>query len=192
MAVAIIIAASIRWVDYPVAAMLLKTSKQGATAGTLLSGRNIVAGEMLVIVALALTHLWNGALPKWANTMLVACSASVMAYTLNDTILKAVFGRSNPAAFYHDHAGKFHLFGGDHLSSFPSGHMMLASAFLAVAFRAYSRTRIAIALLLPLGCVVLVLGDWHYVSDVLAGAFLGFTAGLITAELWAKDTAAAA
>lgn len=135
-------------------------------------------------MALAFTHIWNGGLPKPAKTLLVACSASVMAYTLNNSVLKVIIGRSNPATFYHGHAGKFNLFRGDELSSFPSGDMMLASAFLAVGFYVYFQVRTATLLLLLLGCLLLVMGDWHYVSDVLAGTYLGFTTGLMTAKLF--------
>lgn len=125
------VAGCIHWIDYPLAAKFLRSLKQGAAVGGLLSGRNIMAGEILVIMALAFTHIWNGDLAKPEKTLLVACSASVMAYTLNSSVLKVIFGRSNPAAFYHGHADRFNLFRGDELSSFPSGHMMLASAFLA-------------------------------------------------------------
>jgi len=31
---------------------------------------------------------------------------------------------------------------------------------------------------------VFVFGNWHYVSDVIAGLFVGVTAGLIVPALW--------
>jgi membrane-associated phospholipid phosphatase len=112
-----------------------------------------------------------------------------MAYTLNDLVLKIVFGRQGPTAFYGSHlAGTFHLFQGDGLSSFPSGHMTLAAAFLGVFFRVYSPARIPSLFLLMLGTVLLVVGDWHFISDVIAGTFFGFTAGLIAGELWVRHT----
>jgi membrane-associated phospholipid phosphatase len=87
---------------------------------------------------LATAHLGHGGLSKLPNTILVACSASVMAYTLNSTILKVIFGRPNPLAFrYKPMIGHFNFFRGDEFYSFPSGHMMLASAFLAVISCAY-------------------------------------------------------
>jgi len=186
LAAAIIIAACIRWVDYPISAMFLGNFQPGSPTGNILSGINIVTVQIVVIVVLGIANLWKGGLPKWANTLMVACTASVLAYTLNDTILKTVFGRPNPSTFYQFHPAKFNLFHGDEYCSFPSGHMMLATAFLAVVFVAYSRTWIAIAPLVLLGCVVLVRGEWHYASDVIAGTFLGFTFGLVIADLWAK------
>jgi membrane-associated phospholipid phosphatase len=190
---AIVSAACIRWVDYPMAAMYLYNWHPGSPTGNILSGMNIVTAQVLVIVALLVAKLWNGGLPKWADTLMIACTASVLAYLLNDAILKAIFGRPNPAAYYQDvHAQKFYLFHGNEYSSFPSGHMMLSAAFLAAVFYTYSRTLMVALLLMLLGCVVLVQGEWHYVSDVIAGAFLGFASGLVTAKLWNKNTQAGA
>lgn len=49
----------------------------------------------------------------------------------------------------------------------------------------YPRGRTAsMFLVVALGIVLLVVGDWHFVSDVIAGTPLSFTAGLIAGELW--------
>jgi membrane-associated phospholipid phosphatase len=29
-----------------------------------------------------------------------------------------------------------------------------------------------------------VVGDWHFISDVIAGTFLGVSAGFLAGELW--------
>jgi membrane-associated phospholipid phosphatase len=42
--------------------------------------------------------------------------------------------------------------------------------------------------LLGLGAVALLIGDWHFVSDVVAGAFVGGTAGFVAGELWDQHT----
>jgi membrane-associated phospholipid phosphatase len=189
LAVAIAIPVCIRWVDYPVASKFLHLSKQLGTVGKIFGGRTIVAGEFSIIAGLTLARIKIGSLPEMAKILLVACSTSVMAYTLNDFVLKIVFGRQSPAAYYESHqAGIFHLFRGDDLSSFPSGHMTLAAAFLGVFFRLYSRARVASLLLAILGSIVLIVGDWHFISDVIAGTFLGFTTGLIVGELWIMHT----
>lgn len=38
--------------------------------------------------------------------------------------------------------------------------------------------------LLVLAALLLVVGDWHFVSDVIAGSFVGLTAGLLAGEVW--------
>ena len=184
------IVACVRWIDYPVAIMFLNASKHAGPIGEIFGGRVLVAGELLLISVLAIFRLRNGNLPELAKICLVACTTSVMAYTLNYVVLKFVFGRQNPAAYYQSHiTGTFHLFRGDDGSSFPSGHMMLAAAFLGVFIRLYPRARIASLFLLVVAAVAMVAGDWHYVSDLIAGAFLGLTAGLMAGELWLRHIA---
>ena len=179
----------IRWVDYPVAASFLHASSGRGIIGYIFAGRVLVTAELSVVAALALVRLKIGSLPDMAKVLLVACSTSVMAYTLNDLVLKIVFGRQNPEAFYQSPLqGAVHFFQGADGSSFPSGHMMLAAAFLGVFSCIYPRLRIASLSLLIFGTVVLVVGDWHFVSDVIAGAFLGFAAGWLAGELWLRHT----
>jgi len=179
----------IRWVDYPVAAKFLHVSKEVGLIGKIFGGRVIVAGELLVIAVLALARIRIGNLPSIAKVLFVACSTSVLAYTLNDLVLKIVFGRQSPTAYYESHLdGTFHLFRGDDFSSFPSGHMILAAAFLGVFSRIYPRARTASLFLLLLGAILLVVGDWHFVSDVISGTFLGFLVGLIAGEMWVSRT----
>jgi membrane-associated phospholipid phosphatase len=192
LAVAAAIPACIHWVDYPVAAAFLHVSKHVGIIGRIFEGRILVSGELSLIAVLALVRIRIGRLPDMAKVLLVACSSSVMAYTLNDLVLKIIFGRQGPTAFYESHlAGVFHLFQGDGFSSFPSGHMTLAAAFLGVFFRIYPRARLASLCLLILGSLLLIIGDWHFISDVIAGMFLGFTAGLMAGELWIRHTRAA-
>jgi membrane-associated phospholipid phosphatase len=184
------IAACIHWLDYPVAAVFLNASKHVGLIGEIFGGRVLVAGELSLIFALTIVRIWNGNLPELAKAFLVGCSASVMAYTLNDVVLKILFGRLRPTTFYQSHIrGVFHLFRGDDASSFPSGHMVLATAFLGVFVRLYPRVRSASLLVLLLPAFAMVAGDWHFISDIIAGAFLGSTAGLMAGELWLRHIA---
>jgi membrane-associated phospholipid phosphatase len=38
--------------------------------------------------------------------------------------------------------------------------------------------------LLLIATVLLIAGDWHFVSDVIAGTFVGVSAGLLAGEVW--------
>ena len=62
--------------------------------------------------------------------------------------------------------------------------MVMATAFAVVIMRLYPRATPPLIALLCLGAFALLIGDWHFVSDVVAGAFEGWTAGLVAAELW--------
>jgi hypothetical protein len=35
----------------------------------------------------------------------------------------------------------------------------------------------------------LLVGDWHFLSDIIAGAFLGTSAGILAGEGWAAHSA---
>lgn len=88
---------------------------------------------------------------------------------------KFVFGRTNTRLWIVNRAsGDFHWFnGGGDYSSFPSGHMMVFTAFFAALWSFYPRYRsISVGFLLILA-FALVTTDYHFLSDVIAGAYLG-------------------
>jgi len=114
--------------------------------------------------------------------------------TFLKALVKMVFGRYWPETWYHnnpsllrDHAYGFHFFhAGKMYGSFPSGHAavtvaaMTAVAFLFPRFR-WAAVLVAIALMADL-----VLLDFHFVSDVVGGALLGY---LITDYCWRMGSA---
>jgi membrane-associated phospholipid phosphatase len=91
------------------------------------------------------------------------------------TLLKQLFGRMNTRFWlFHQGGREFHWFRGEeNYSGFPSGHMAVFTAFLASAWLFYPRQRpVWLGLMLLLG-VALIVTDYHFLSDVLAGAYLG-------------------
>ena len=107
-------------------------------------------------------------------------------YAFNDHILKTLFGVPNPAEVIQGARHAFNFFKGSENSSFPSGHMVLASAFAGV-FVTWYRSSIwifTVVLVLVLAAALLLVGDWHFASDVIAGAFLGISAGLLAGAAW--------
>jgi membrane-associated phospholipid phosphatase len=66
--------------------------------------------------------------------------------------------------------------------------MVMASAFAFAIIRLYPRTWLPLTALLCLGAILLVIGDFHFLSDVVAGAFVGGTAGFLAGELWRQHT----
>ena len=68
--------------------------------------------------------------------------------------------------------------------------MVLASAFAGVLMRLYRSGIAPLCVLLLLGAGLLLVGDWHFVSDIIAGAFFGTTAGLLAGELWVAHSSA--
>jgi hypothetical protein len=63
--------------------------------------------------------------------------------------------------------------------------MVLAGAFAGVLMRFYRASIWPLSALLVLAAGLLVVGDWHFLSDVIAGTFLGVSAGILAGEGWA-------
>jgi membrane-associated phospholipid phosphatase len=115
-----------------------------------------------------------------------ASAASILAYGCN-FLLKIAFGRPVPLTVLQmDGRPLFHFFQGDKHSSFPSGHMALMTAFACILWQSYPGIRPFLPLALCLAAAAIVLGNWHYVSDIVAGAAVGSGAGLATAKFKAR------
>ena len=116
------------------------------------------------------------------ETQFLQLAATVLpaAYIVK-TLLKFVFGRTDPRNWliYNDQL-TFHWF--KHLSgSFPSGHMVVFTAFGTGILIYYPEYRRVVVIFLTLLGVALVGTDYHFLSDVISGAYLG----IITAySIW--------
>jgi membrane-associated phospholipid phosphatase len=187
LAVLVAIAASVQWLDMPIAQYFLRISAHIAAMSGPLGSSELVTADVLLMVALAMIRIVRGFMPDYSKAVFVACGASLLAFTLNDYTLKIIFGRYNPHVFFTIQPDRlFNFMHGDQTSAFPSGHMVMATAFAAVLVRAYFRTWPLFAGLLSLAAILLVLGDWHFLSDVIAGIFVGGTVGLMAGELWCE------
>ena len=104
---------------------------------------------------------------------LITCTAPV-AY-LTKSGLKFVFGRVNTRCWLQEPGlYGFHWFqrrvGCD---GFPSGHMIVIVALLAALWRFYPKCRpLCLVAAIVLG-VVLIATNYHFLSDVIAGAYVG-------------------
>jgi len=120
-----------------------------------------------------------------------ACGLSILvAETIKDQ-LKFVFGRSWPTSGGHhrpsligDGTYGFHwLHGGNVYQSFPSGHMGAACALLSVLWLCYPRGRPLLAAAALAIAAGLIGGNYHFLGDVIAGAFVGGSVGLATTRI---------
>ncbi|HEY5346970.1 MAG TPA: phosphatase PAP2 family protein [Rhizomicrobium sp.] len=178
-------AVAMLWLDQPLARLFAANIRRLNVLGHGLSSSILIAGEMVLMVGLAAVRIARGSLPKPGNALLLACCASLCAYAVNDCVLKIVFGRPSPDQYlFTSLPPVFHFLQGGQQSSFPSGHMVMASAFAIALARIYPRTLPAFMALLCLGAGLLVVGDWHFLSDAMAGFFVGGTAGFVAGELW--------
>ncbi len=101
---------------------------------------------------------------------------AVPASFLIKSVLKAVVGRISTRYWLsHQHLNDLHwLHGRGQYTGFPSGHMAVFTALAVVTAKFYPRLRMACWGLLTLLAVALILTGYHFVGDVIAGAYLGF------------------
>ena len=98
------------------------------------------------------------------------------------SILKYSVGRIN-TRFWLRHPGfkEFHWFHGiGNYDGFPSGHMAVFMALFIALWRFYPRYRSLYAGFLSVLALSLIVTDYHFISDVLAGAYLGFIVNYVT------------
>lgn len=171
------------WIDVPVAHHFADNADRFGIIAAGLSGMVLLAVESAVVVGFLLLRILRGELSPLAKAVTVSSIASICAYLLNEVLLKFLFGVPSPPEMLFQNAGHaIHFLSGDVQDGFPSGHMMLAGAFAGAFIRAYPRMTGWLFSLLALGALILVWGDWHFVSDVIAGTFLGVTVGLVVAH----------
>ncbi len=91
------------------------------------------------------------------------------------SVLKIAVGRITTRYWLvHPHYPQFHWFsGGSHFDGFPSGHMAVFTAFAVSLLRYYPQHRVLYASFLALLSIALIATDYHFVSDIIAGGYLG-------------------
>lgn len=184
----LVVAVAFVYFDVPIArrfyGILGPTEKlaKGLTSAVLLSAEAVVALTLIII------RITRGRLSPRGEAAALACLTSICAFSVNDSALKFFFGVPNPSAVVHGARHALHLLSGSSNSSFPSGHMVLSGAFAGVFMRLYRRSTLPFSALLFIGAVLLVVGDWHFLSDVIAGVFIGVSAGLLAGEVWSAHS----
>jgi membrane-associated phospholipid phosphatase len=170
--------------DVAIAAYCTGNVRHLQVLGAGLGSAVVVSGEALVIIVLVLLRLVRGKLPPFAEALALACLTSICAYAVNNSVLKVYFGVAPPYQVLNGTPHTINTAKGSWDSSFPSGHMVLAGAFAGAIMRLYPATVLLLSACLAAGLALLIVGDWHFLSDVIAGTFEGVTAGLLAGELW--------
>jgi membrane-associated phospholipid phosphatase len=114
--------------------------------------------------------------------------AAPVSYLAKD-VLKSVFGRVNTRTWLQDpQLYRFDWFERRQgFEGFPSGHMLVIVTLLAAAWRFYPRSRgLCLSLAIILG-VALIVTDYHFLSDVLAGAYLGIGVEAVVFRMLLKN-----
>ena len=110
--------------------------------------------------------------------VLLAATAIPLSYLLK-AVLQAIFGRGYTRKWLHHHGSSgFNWFHGD--GGFPSGHMLVFTAFFAAVWYHFPRYRVPSVLAVLLLGMALILTDYHFLSDVIAGICLGILVTTMT------------
>jgi membrane-associated phospholipid phosphatase len=182
VAVAILVSICMNWLDAPIAQFFIGNFYPVLRIGRVFDSRFVIFAEATLVISFVVIRLMRGKLPDLAWSVIFALSASIFAFIVTDIMLKKIFGRPTPIEFvYGGIAPALRFLQGNAHSSFPSGHMAGATAFLTTLLMLYPQTRPTLMLLIWGAAAVLVIGDTHFLSDVVAGAFVGATAGVIAA-----------
>ena len=189
VACAAIVAFSFLRVDVPAALYFWNVGHLRSPLNAAFGSAVILSAESAVILFLVITRLVRGHISVFGETLAIACLVSMCAYVANDHVLKVFFGVANPAEVVHGAGHSFNFWMGSDSSSFPSGHMVLAGAFAGFFMRLYKASIRLFSVLLLIAAVLLLVGDWHFLSDIIAGAFLGTSAGILAGEGWAAHSA---
>lgn len=179
----IAVALAFVYLDVPIAHRVYGLLGFSESLGRGLASAVLLSIEAVVALVLVFIRITRGHLSRFGEASALACLTSICAYAINDSTLKLFFGVSNPAAVLGGTRHAFDLMAGSSNTSFPSGHMVLDGAFAGVFMRLYRSSILPLSALLLIAAVLLIVGDWHFVSDVIAGTFLGVSAGLLAGEV---------
>jgi membrane-associated phospholipid phosphatase len=144
-----------------------------------------LAGPVLVVAALAGWLGWRPGRRAWT---VIACAVAVIIAGSVKDVLKEAFGRTwpepwlggNPSLIGNGAYGFSPFHGGEGWASFPSGHAAAIGAMAGVLWWHLPEHRWLWALLVALAAAGLVADTYHFLSDVIAGGYLGFACGRAT------------
>jgi membrane-associated phospholipid phosphatase len=189
--VAIAVAACVIWFDRPIA--LLAHEWFGRhRAVQHLAGTPGLFGPLVVLAFAVLLVRWFLARPF--GTADIVANLCIITLAIAEPLkgwLKFVFGRTWPAygqpSFIFEAAYGFHPFhGGPDFDSFPSGHSAAVCAIAVILWTYLPTIRALCAATVAAILTALVAGDFHFLSDVIAGAFIGISLSALVVHVWER------
>jgi membrane-associated phospholipid phosphatase len=186
------VAVSYAWLDRPIALFAHEQLKQ-YNLFELLTHIPEVATPVVIVafVALGFWALTSHTLTRLETVIALDAATLAVAEEVKDQ-LKYAFGRTWPETWVRNNPsfirdgvfGFFPFHGGPGYASFPSGHTTAICAVMSVLWICYPRYRIVYALCIAAVAVGLVGANFHFLSDVIAGGFLGISAGWMAVGIW--------
>jgi membrane-associated phospholipid phosphatase len=193
--VAVAVTISFQWLDRPISFFAHEHLRQPIFERLTRISEYLAPIAVLVFAAIGLRALIGGTLSKIEAAVLLCAISVVTSAEIKDQ-LKFMFGRTWPETWVNDNpslirdgAYGFNFFhGGRGYNSFPSGHTTVVCAAMVVLWFLYPRWRPLWALIALAVAVGLVGANYHFLADVIAGAFIGISTGWIAVLLWRRTT----
>ena len=185
-------AASYAWFDRPIAFFMHKELEQPALLAQLPRiSEFLVGAASIVFVLLGLRGLSGRPLSR-VEAVILLCGLSIIVSAALKNELKHAFGRTwpetwignNPSLIRDGVYGFFFLHGGRGYEAFPSGHTAAVCSAMAVLWLCYPRWRALYAVVVGLVVVGLLGSDFHFLGDIVAGAFVGASTGWLAVLMW--------
>jgi membrane-associated phospholipid phosphatase len=187
------------WIDRPLALFAHAHNVQRETFASLTHIPDLL--NPLAAAAFVIFGLWVMVGRPMTNAVAAGALSSISLIVAEaiKSQLKFAFGRfwpdtwvANYPSFIHDGAYGFNLFhGGPGYASFPSGHTAATCAVLSVLWITYPKLRPFYAAVVLAVAVGLIGANYHFLSDVIAGGFVGTSTGWMTVAIWrARQTRA--
>jgi membrane-associated phospholipid phosphatase len=152
-----------------------------------------LAGIVFAALAIAALVGWR---PKAQGRIALALCLSVFAAIVIGSLAKEAFGRTWPESWQGVNPSwirdgvfgffPFHRGGGFH--SFPSGHTTVITALATIMWLVWPELRVAWIALVAIVVVGLIGANYHFVSDIIGGLYLGAGIGLGTAGSFCRRT----
>jgi membrane-associated phospholipid phosphatase len=190
--VAAFCAVSVAWFDRPIAFFMHRELGQPFFLAQLPRiSEWLVGGASIVFVLLGLRGLAGRPLSR-LEAVILLCGLSIIVSAALKNELKFAFGRTwpetwtnnNPSLIRDGVYGFFFFHGGRGYDAFPSGHTAAVCSAMSVLWLCYRRWRLACAVTVLLVVIGLIGSDFHFLSDVVAGAFVGASTGWLAVLMW--------
>lgn len=143
---------------------------------------------LLLGVALAVPivgWIFRMSAPGWWGIVVPCSNAIIWTGAAVELVLKPVFGRTGPHSWLDHNQYAFHWLRGriPQWQSMPSGEVAILGATFGVLWIVLPRWRWAYVLVGGIEALGLVWFQWHFASDVIAGAALGILGAALALKL---------
>ena len=185
------------WIDRPIAYFVHDELRGYRTIFDLAGRLPKLIGPLIIACTLILgvRALMKRPLTEF-QTSIVLSALSLAISDLPENWLKFAFGRTWPETWVQDnaslirdgvhHFNPFH--GGPGFAAFPSGHMVAICAMMSVFWLCLPHFRPIYAICIGAVFIGQLGANYHFVSDLIAGGFLGTSVGWMIIALWNTGT----